>query len=115
VQLANEYAPEHLGLSVRDPWCWVESVNNSGGVFMGEHSFEVLGDYLAGPSHVMPTGGSARFASPLNVLDFVKIVSLIALDESTAQAISPIAATIAESERLDAHANAALLRAKETK
>ena len=113
VQLANEYAPEHLGLSVRDPWRWVEKVNNSGGVFMGEHSFEVLGDYLAGPSHVMPTGGSARFASPLNVWDFVKIVSLIALDESTAQAIGPIAATIAESEQLDAHANAALLRSKE--
>ena len=65
VQLANEYAPEHLGLSVSDPWRWVEKVNNAGGVFMGEHSFEVLGDYLAGPSHVMPTGGSARFASPL--------------------------------------------------
>ena len=113
LQLANEYAPEHLGLSVRDPWHWVEKVKNSGGVFMGEHSFEVLGDYLAGPSHVMPTGGSARFASPLNVWDFVKIVSLIALDEGTAQAISPIAATMAESERLDAHANAALLRAKE--
>jgi histidinol dehydrogenase len=115
VELANEYAPEHLGLSVRDPWRWVEKVHNSGGVFMGEHSFEVLGDYLAGPSHVMPTGGSARFASPLNVWDFVKIVSLIALDEGTAQAISPIAATIAESEQLDAHVNAALLRAKETK
>jgi histidinol dehydrogenase len=113
VQLANEYAPEHLGLSVGDPWRWLEKVNNAGGVFMGEHSFEVLGDYLAGPSHVMPTGGSARFASPLNVWDFVKIVSLIALDGSTAQAISPIAATMAESERLDAHANAALLRSKE--
>jgi histidinol dehydrogenase len=113
LQLANEYAPEHLGLSVRDPWRWVEKVENSGGVFMGEHSFEVLGDYLAGPSHVMPTGGSARFASPLTVWDFVKIISLIALDEGTAQAISPLAATIAESERLDAHANAARLRAKE--
>ena len=113
VELANEYAPEHLGLSVQNPWRWVEKINNSGGVFMGEHSFEVLGDYLAGPSHVMPTGGSARFASPLNVWDFVKIVSLIALDESTAQAISPMAATIAGSERLDAHANAALLRTRE--
>ena len=81
---------------------------------MGDHSFEDLGDYLAGPSHVMPTGGSARFASPLNVWDFVKIVSLIALDEGTAQAISPIAATMAESEQLDAHANAAALRAKES-
>ena len=110
VQLANDYAPEHLALSVHDPWRWVEKVNNAGGVFVGEHSFEVLGDYLAGPSHVMPTGGSARFASPLNVWDFVKIVSLIALDESTAQAIGPIAAAIAESEGLDAHKNAALIR-----
>ena len=110
IQLANEYAPEHLALSVSEPWRWVEKVNNAGGVFVGEHSFEVLGDYLAGPSHVMPTGGSARFASPLNVWDFVKIVSLIALDEKTAQAIGPLAATIATSECLDAHNNAALLR-----
>jgi len=114
IQLANEYAPEHLGLSVHDPWSWVEKVNHAGGVFMGEHSFEVLGDYLAGPSHVMPTGGSARFASPLNVWDFVKIVNLIALDGSTAQTIAPIAATLAQSEGLDAHANAALLRTQES-
>jgi histidinol dehydrogenase len=112
VQLANEYAPEHLGLSVSDPWRWVEKVNNAGGVFMGEHSFEVLGDYLAGPSHVMPTGGSARFASPLNVWDFVKIVSLVALDEATAQAIGRSAAVIADAEGLDAHGNAALLRVR---
>jgi histidinol dehydrogenase len=88
----------------------VEKVNHSGGVFVGEHSFEVLGDYLAGPSHVMPTGGSARFASPLNVWDFVKIVSLIALDENTAEMIGPLAATIAQAEGLDAHANSALIR-----
>lgn len=110
VDLANEYAPEHLALSVTEPWRWAEKVNNAGGVFMGEHSFEVLGDYLAGPSHVMPTGGSARFASPLNVWDFVKIVSLVALDDKTAQAVGPVAATLAQSEGLDAHANAALLR-----
>ncbi|MFM8425657.1 MAG: histidinol dehydrogenase, partial [Chloroflexota bacterium] len=110
VDLANEYAPEHLALSVTEPWRWAEQVNNAGGVFMGEHSFEVLGDYLAGPSHVMPTGGSARFASPLNVWDFVKIVSLVALDDKTAQNVGPIAATLAQSEGLDAHANAALLR-----
>jgi histidinol dehydrogenase len=110
VDLANEYAPEHLALSVTEPWRWAEKVNNAGGIFMGEHSFEVLGDYLAGPSHVMPTGGSARFASPLNVWDFVKIVSLVALDDKTAQVVGPIAATLAQSEGLDAHANAALLR-----
>jgi histidinol dehydrogenase len=110
VELSNEYAPEHLALSVRDPWRWVENVRNAGGVFVGEHSFEVLGDYLAGPSHVMPTGGSAKFASPLNVWDFVKIVSLVALDGNTAQTISSLAATIADAEGLDAHQNAALAR-----
>jgi len=115
IQLANTYAPEHLALSVRDPWRWVERINNAGGVFLGEHSFEVLGDYLAGPSHVMPTGGSARFASPLNVMDFVKIISLIALDAKTAQEISSTAATIAEAEGLDAHKNAALIRLRETR
>jgi histidinol dehydrogenase len=72
----------------------------------------VLGDYIAGPSHVMPTGGSARFASPLNVLDFVHIVSLVALDPATTQQIAPSAAAIAMAEGLDAHANAALLRSR---
>ena len=110
IQLANDYAPEHLGLSVTNPWRWVEKVHNAGGIFVGEYSFEVLGDYLAGPSHVMPTGGSARFASPLTVWDFVKIVSLVALDEATAQSVGPSAATIAAAEGLDAHGNAALLR-----
>ncbi len=114
VELVNEYAPEHLGLSVRDPWHWVEKVKHAGGVFMGEHSFEVLGDYLAGPSHIMPTGGSARFASPLNVWDFIKIISLVALDANTAQAIGSTAAAIAEAEGLDAHANAALLRTRKS-
>jgi histidinol dehydrogenase len=113
MQLANEYAPEHLALSVRDPWRWADQVSNAGGVFLGEHSFEVLGDYIAGPSHVMPTGGSARFASPLNVWDFVKIVSLVALDQKTAGTIGPAAATIAQAEQLDAHAEAALLRSQE--
>jgi histidinol dehydrogenase len=110
IDLSNEYAPEHLGLSVKNPWQWIEKIKNAGGVFVGEHSFEVLGDYLAGASHVMPTGGSARFASPLSVTDFIKIISLVALDESTAQSISSIASVIAESEGLDAHANASRLR-----
>ncbi len=110
VELANLYAPEHLCLAVQDPWRLAEKVNAAGGVFIGEHSFEVLGDYVAGPSHVMPTGGSARFASPLNVLDFVHIVSLVALDPATTQQISAAAATIAQAEGLDAHANAAQKR-----
>ncbi len=110
VDLANDYAPEHLALSVREPWRLAERVVNAGGVFLGEHSYEVLGDYVAGPSHVMPTGGSARFASPLNVWDFVKIVSLVALDASTAANLASPAATIADAEGLDAHANAARVR-----
>ena len=77
---------------------------------MGEQSFEVLGDYVAGPSHVMPTSGSAKFSSPLNVLDFVHFVSLIALDPETTQKIGPAAAIIATSECLDGHANAARVR-----
>ncbi len=110
VQFANDYAPEHLCLAVRDPWSLAEKVYAAGGVFLGEHSFEVLGDYIAGPSHVMPTGGSARFSSPLNVLDFVHIVSLVALDALTTQAIAPAAAIIARAEGLDAHAHAAEVR-----
>ena len=85
--------------------------NQRGGVFLGEHSCEVLGDYVAGPSHVMPTGGTARFASPLNALDFVKITSLIALDADVASELSAPAQTLAEAESLDAHAAAAIMRA----
>lgn len=111
--LANRYAPEHLCLAVKDPWGLSERINAAGGVFMGEHSFEVLGDYVAGPSHVMPTGGSARYASPLNVWDFIHIVSLVALDRETARRISQPAAVIALAEKLDAHASAAGFRLKE--
>ena len=110
VELADEYAPEHLCLSVRDARRWSASVRNAGGLFLGEHSFEVLGDYVAGPSHIMPTGGTARFASPVNVLDFVKIVNIIALDADTAARIGPAAACLARAESLTAHAAAASAR-----
>ena len=110
LDLANAYAPEHLCLAVREPWKLAERVSAAGGVFVGEHSFEVLGDYTAGPSHVMPTGGSARFASPLNVLDFVHIVSLVALDPATARSIARPAADLALLEGLDAHAASAQVR-----
>jgi histidinol dehydrogenase len=104
--LANAYAPEHLCLLVADPWQHVGQVQNAGGIFLGERSFEVLGDYVAGPSHVMPTGGTARFASPVNVHDFVKLISLIGLNEEALQAIGPAAATLAHAEGLSAHAAA---------
>jgi histidinol dehydrogenase len=108
--LADEYAAEHLCLAVADPQGLSEKINNAGGFFLGEHSFEVLGDYVAGPSHVMPTGGTARFASPLNVMDFVKISSIVALDPETSQVLSAAAAEIAAAETLTAHASAAHFR-----
>jgi histidinol dehydrogenase len=114
VRAADRFAPEHLCLSVEDPQRWADMVRNAGGLFLGEHSFEVLGDYVAGPSHVMPTGGTARFASPLNVLDFVRITSIIALDDATAAELSPHADRIARAEALDGHATAARFRAEDT-
>ncbi len=109
-EVANDYAAEHLCLLVERPWDWVGLVRNAGGVFLGEGSFEVLGDYVAGPSHVMPTGGTARFASPLNILDFVKITSLIGLAPDAAVELSKTAAILAHAEALTAHAAAAEAR-----
>ena len=108
--LASEFAPEHLCLSVANPAALAPQIHNAGGLFLGEGSFEVLGDYIAGPSHVMPTGGTARFASPLNLLDFVKITSIIALDEASSRRLSPLAARLARAEQLTAHAAAADFR-----
>ncbi|MCH8341363.1 MAG: histidinol dehydrogenase [Chloroflexi bacterium] len=108
--LVDEYAPEHLCLSVSDPAALADRIHNAGGIFLGERSFEVLGDYIAGPSHVMPTGGTARFASPLSALDFVKITSWIELDPETSVELSPLAAELAKAESLTAHASAAELR-----
>jgi histidinol dehydrogenase len=110
VSLADDFAPEHLCLSVRDPWAWVGKIHSAGGLFVGEQSYEVLGDYVAGPSHVMPTGGTARFTSPCNVLDFVRITNVIALDEATARQIGPVAIKLAMAEGLDAHAAAVRIR-----
>ncbi len=110
IEVANQFAPEHLALAVANPWQWIERVRSAGAVFVGEHSYEVLGDYVAGPSHVLPTGGSARFASSLNCLDFVRVIGLVALDAETSRKLSPVAAEIAYCEGLDAHAQAALRR-----
>ncbi|MDP2728718.1 MAG: histidinol dehydrogenase [Dehalococcoidia bacterium] len=106
LELANEYAPEHLCLMVKEPWALLGQVRNAGAVFLGEASHETMGDYVAGPSHVMPTGGSARYASPLVVRDFLKEISVIALDEKTAQGLEGAARTIALAEGLDGHARA---------
>jgi histidinol dehydrogenase len=106
VEAANEYAPEHLCLLVADPWSWVGRVRNAGGVFVGETSSEALGDYIVGPSHIMPTGGTARWASPCNVWDFLKITSVYAPAASTAARLGEAAATLARAEGLTAHAAA---------
>ncbi len=110
VALANAYAPEHLCLLVADPWALVGQVRHAGGIFLGEGSFEVLGDYVAGPSHIMPTEGSARFASPLSVADFIKRISLVGLSLPAGQRLSAAAAVLATAEGLSAHAAAASQR-----
>lgn len=109
-ELCSAFAAEHVSLSVSQPWELLPRIRHAGGIFVGETSGEVLGDYIAGPSHVMPTSGSARYASPINVLDFIKITSVIALDASTARKVAAAAEKIASAERLDAHAAAAQQR-----
>ncbi len=109
-QLASDFAAEHTCIATENPAAYVDKIPNAGGLFIGERSFEVLGDYVAGPSHVMPTNGTARFASPLNVLDFVKISSILQLDDATSARLSIAAARIAQAEALDGHANAAKKR-----
>jgi histidinol dehydrogenase len=110
LELANEYAPEHLCLLTDNPWQWVGRVRNAGGVFVGEWSSEALGDYAVGPSHIMPTGQTARFSSPVNVWDFCKITSVFAPAPQTVREIGPAAVRLAECEGLTAHAQAIRLR-----
>ena len=110
IALSNEFAPEHLSLMVRDPWRHAGAVTSAGAVFLGEFSHEVLGDYVAGPSHVMPTGGTARFGSGLSVRSFLKTRSIIGLKESTASSLARAASLLGRAEGLTAHAEAAEVR-----
>jgi histidinol dehydrogenase len=112
IELANHYAPEHLCLLLEQPWDVLGLVRNAGGVFVGEDSMEALGDYLAGPSHVMPTMGTARFSSPVNVRDFQKIISVVGLNRATLLKTAPDAARLARAEGLEAHARAIEARLK---
>ncbi len=104
--LANEYAPEHLCLLVAEPWAWLDRVEHAGGIFVGETACEALGDYILGPSHIMPTGRTARFSSPLNVRDFQKIITVFGAGEDTLRRLGPDAIRLAEAEGLRAHAEA---------
>ena len=110
--IANRIAPEHLELAVENPRALAEKIRHAGAIFMGHYTSESLGDYCAGPNHVLPTARSARFSSPLGVYDFQKRTSLIEVSAAGAQTLGPIAATLAHGEGLTAHARAAELRLK---
>jgi len=110
--VSNTIAPEHLEISIEDPEALLPSIDNAGAIFMGRYSAEALGDYCAGPSHVLPTSGSAKYFSALGVYDFQKRSSIINCSESGAQALAATASTIARDEHLEAHALSAEYRLK---
>lgn len=115
VETANEIAPEHLELSVKDPFALLEKVENAGSIFLGQYAPEPLGDYFAGTNHTLPTGGTAKFSSPLSVDDFVKKSSYIYYDENSLKSVSDRIIDFAEREGLSAHANALRVRFSEGK
>ncbi|MCH4561645.1 histidinol dehydrogenase [Halomonas sp. EGI 63088] len=112
-ELINRIAPEHLELSVADPESWLPEVRHAGAIFMGRYTAEALGDYCAGPNHVLPTSGTARFSSPLGVYDFQKRSSIIHCSSQGASALGGIASVLARGESLTAHARSAEYRLKE--
>ncbi|MGC4076816.1 MAG: histidinol dehydrogenase [Rubrivivax sp.] len=111
-EIANRVAPEHLEVSSAEPGRWEPLLRHAGAIFLGAYTSESLGDYCAGPNHVLPTSGTARFSSPLGVYDFQKRSSLIEVSEAGAQVLGPIAAELAYGEGLQAHAQAAEFRLK---
>ncbi|PKB69337.1 MAG: histidinol dehydrogenase [SAR202 cluster bacterium Io17-Chloro-G5] len=110
VDLVNRIAPEHLCLLLDDPWSWVDKIKHAGGLFLGEYSPEVMGDYIAGPSHVMPTGGTARFGSALSVHHFLRTMPVVGLSPSEFQTLGKAAVHIADAEGLSGHASAVQIR-----
>jgi histidinol dehydrogenase len=111
-EISNRIAPEHLEVSSRDPQRWEPLLRHAGAIFLGAYTSESLGDYCAGPNHVLPTSGTARFSSPLGVYDFQKRSSVIGVSEAGASRLGTIAAELAYGEGLHAHAKAAELRIK---
>lgn len=111
-RISNRIAPEHLELSVSDPQAWLPKLKHAGAIFMGRYTSEALGDYCAGPNHVLPTSGTARFSSPLGVYDFQKRSSLIQVSAQGAKKLGAIASVLAFGEGLQAHAQSALYRTK---
>jgi histidinol dehydrogenase len=112
VKIANELAPEHLEVCVRDPHAWLDRIRNAGAVFLGHYTPESVGDYVAGPSHVLPTGGTARFFSGLSVYDFMKRTSVMSYERSALAAQADAIETIAAAEGLDGHGRAVCVRVR---
>jgi histidinol dehydrogenase len=108
--VANRIAPEHLELAVREPESWVAKIRHAGAIFVGSWTSEPLGDYCAGPNHVLPTSGTARFSSPLGVYDFQKRTSIIQVSRAGADKLGRIASVLARGEGLYAHARSAEYR-----
>jgi len=108
--IANRIAPEHLELSLADADAWVDKIHHAGAIFIGRYTSESLGDYCAGPNHVLPTSGTARFSSPLGVYDFQKRTSLIRVSQAGSKTLGRIASTLAQGEGLPAHAQSAEYR-----
>jgi len=115
IELVNLYAPEHVSLMLRNAASYIRKIRNAGCIFIGGSSPVALGDYIAGPSHVLPTGGSARFSSPLGVEAFLKVTNIIALDEAAGKKLGQAAITIAEAEGLRGHAQAIRIRLQNSK
>lgn len=111
-EIANAIAAEHLEICAVDPRQWADQIRHAGAIFMGNYTSESLGDYCAGPNHVLPTARTARFSSPLGVYDFIKRSSMIEVSEAGAQTLGAIASTLAHGEGLQAHARAAEMRLK---
>ncbi len=110
IEISNRIAPEHLELSIENPERVLDRIRHAGAIFLGRYTSESLGDYCAGPNHVLPTAGTARFSSPLGVYDYVKRSSIIHVSEQGANSLGKIASVLARSEHLEAHARAAELR-----
>jgi histidinol dehydrogenase len=109
-EIANQIGPEHLELEIRDCQGWLEQVKSAGAVFLGGLSSAPLGDYIAGPNHVLPTGGTARFASPLGAYDFLKRTSIIGASRRAVERLVPMAAQLARMEGFEGHARAMEMR-----
>ena len=112
-EISNRIAPEHLELSVEDPEAWLPDIRNAGSIFMGRHTSEALGDYCAGPNHVLPTSATSRFSSPLGVYDFQKRSSIVYCSEQSASDLGKVASVLGRAESLTAHARAAEYRIKD--